>query len=186
MNSVQRVHAALRLEQPDRVPIVEFLVDEKIARAVMPDVLDVPDFMDRMGLDAIGTGARFDVLEESAENVEMWGSGLLGGGTEALHIARGPIKTFDVPSLPASRPDAPHRLRKLRQWSSATRESEPSAFITAPVYVVCLSDGQLATWAQTWSSSPSLTGLLMDKVLEVQHAVVRNAIAQGRSVSPRR
>ena len=31
MNSVERVQTALRLGQPDRVPVVEFVVDEKVA-----------------------------------------------------------------------------------------------------------------------------------------------------------
>ena len=29
MNSVERVHTALRLGQPDRVPVLEFVVDEE-------------------------------------------------------------------------------------------------------------------------------------------------------------
>ncbi|HET6454830.1 MAG TPA: hypothetical protein VFI02_10530, partial [Armatimonadota bacterium] len=59
MNSVERVHATLRLEQPDRVPVAEFIIDEKVARAIMPDMADIYDFMDRIGLDAVGCGALF-------------------------------------------------------------------------------------------------------------------------------
>jgi hypothetical protein len=53
MNSAERVNAALSLELPDRVPVAEFIVDERVARAIMPDMADIYDFMDRIGLDAI-------------------------------------------------------------------------------------------------------------------------------------
>jgi len=36
MTSPTRVEAALRLGQPDRVPVLEFVVNEKVARAAVP------------------------------------------------------------------------------------------------------------------------------------------------------
>ncbi|MSU69263.1 MAG: hypothetical protein EXS39_00500 [Opitutaceae bacterium] len=50
MNSVERVRTALKLGQPDRVPILEFLVDGNVARAAAPGCRDVADCMDRLGL----------------------------------------------------------------------------------------------------------------------------------------
>jgi uroporphyrinogen decarboxylase len=50
MNSVERVHTALKLGQPDRVPVLEFVVDEKVARAAVPGCRDVADCMDRLDM----------------------------------------------------------------------------------------------------------------------------------------
>ena len=59
MNSVERVKTALCLGQPDRVPVVEFVIDEKVARAAVPDCRDVADCMDRLDMDCVGCGAFF-------------------------------------------------------------------------------------------------------------------------------
>lgn len=47
------------LGQPDRVPVVEFVIDEKVARAAVPDCRDVADCMDRLDMDCVGCGAFF-------------------------------------------------------------------------------------------------------------------------------
>ena len=44
MNSVERTGTALLLGQPDRVPIVEFLIDPSVYRAILPDTRDQSDF----------------------------------------------------------------------------------------------------------------------------------------------
>ena len=54
MNSVERVYTALKLGQPDRVPVIEFVVDEKVARAAVPGCRDVADCLDRLDLDGVG------------------------------------------------------------------------------------------------------------------------------------
>jgi len=47
MNSVERVHSALKLGQPDRVPVLEFVVDEKVARAIAPAATVAQDLFRR-------------------------------------------------------------------------------------------------------------------------------------------
>ncbi len=56
MNFNERVFAALRNAQPVRVPVLEFVVDEKIAKAAVPDCLDVADCMYRLNMDGVGCG----------------------------------------------------------------------------------------------------------------------------------
>ena len=66
MNSAERVFCALRNEQPDSVPVVEFVVDEKVARKAVPSCMDSADCMDRLGMDGVGCGDRINAL--AAEN----------------------------------------------------------------------------------------------------------------------
>ena len=56
MNSSERVKAALRRQKPDRVPILEFVMDPKVAAAAAPGCRDVADCMDRLGLDGVACG----------------------------------------------------------------------------------------------------------------------------------
>jgi len=64
MDSRERVFTALRRQQPDRVPVMEFVVDEKVARAAVPGCHDVADCMDRLDMDAVGCGASFKKVRE--------------------------------------------------------------------------------------------------------------------------
>ncbi len=49
MNPVERGHTALKLGHPDRVPVIEFVVDEKVARAAVPGCRDVADAAPKVG-----------------------------------------------------------------------------------------------------------------------------------------
>ncbi|MCY2994693.1 MAG: hypothetical protein NTY19_43550 [Planctomycetota bacterium] len=55
VNSVERVHTALKLGQRDRVPVIEFVVDEEVARAAVPDCRDVADCLDRLDMDGVSS-----------------------------------------------------------------------------------------------------------------------------------
>jgi len=43
VNSADRVRTALQRGQPDRVPVVEFLIDPAVYRAILPDAQDQAD-----------------------------------------------------------------------------------------------------------------------------------------------
>lgn len=186
MNSVERVHAALRLEQPDRVPIVEFIVDEKVARAIMPDMRDVHDFMDRIGLDAVGTGARFDVVEECSDGtyVDEWGVRYKSGGTEAVaHPLEGPIKTIgDAIAYHPPDPDAPHRLSRLRTVVERYKGKRAICFHHRAAFMWSAYLMGIDKLLLNMVVEPEFAELLMDKVLEANMGVVRNAIRAGAEV----
>lgn len=186
MNPVQRVHKALRREQPDRVPIVEFIIDEKVARAISPDIADVPDFMDRIDLDGVGCGATFDIVKHNSDGtyIDEWGVKYLSGGTEVVaHPLEGPIKTIDdARAYQPPDPDAPHRLSRLRsvveryKGKRAILFHHRAAFMWS-AYLMGIDNLLLAMIAE-----PEFAETLMDKVLEANMRVVRNAIRAGAEV----
>ena len=53
MNGLERMHKALKVEEPDRVPHFEFLVDKKVRNAIKPG-LSNEDFHVYMDIDGIG------------------------------------------------------------------------------------------------------------------------------------
>ena len=76
MNSVERVHAALKNQIPDRVPVVEFVIDEKIARLAVPGCIDQSDCMDRLDMDAVGCGASFRKISHNPDGSYVDGPGV--------------------------------------------------------------------------------------------------------------
>ena len=105
MNCVERVHAALRLEQPDRVPIVEFLIDPKVAAAAVPGCRDGADCMDRLGMDAVACGAGFRRTAETARAGGMAARAVrhAGGCAEVVEFLKGILQDGDVLLVKGSR-----------------------------------------------------------------------------------
>ena len=116
MSSAERVHAALRLQQPDRVPVVEFVIDPKVARAAVPGCRDVADCMDRLGMDGVGCGACFESVRENSDGtfVDEWGVAYRRNAEAVHHPIAGPIKTLnDARAYVPPDPGASHRLGQL-------------------------------------------------------------------------
>lgn len=73
MNSYERVMAALRLEEPDRIPSFEWSINERVSSALEPGCGPF-DFEERIGLDAVVVYAdeRKNWLSESSY-IDEWG-----------------------------------------------------------------------------------------------------------------
>ena len=119
MNGYQRVKTALELKKPDRVPIVEFLIDSKVIKRVCPEAKDQADFAQIVGLDAVTCLgiSQFNKISENSDGtyVDEWGVLYKEGGSEAIsHPIKGPIQTMcDLEHYVPPDPDAPHRLGNL-------------------------------------------------------------------------
>ena len=96
MNSCERVMMALRRQTPDRVPVLEFVIDEKVARAAAPGCRDAADCMDRVGMAAVGCGARFERVRENSDGsyVDEWGVTYKPGPEVLSHPIRGPLASL--------------------------------------------------------------------------------------------
>ena len=75
MNSVDRVLTTLRREEPDRVPIVELVIDPKVSKAAVPGCADVADCMDKLDMDCVSCGVQFSPVENRDDGtwVVEWG-----------------------------------------------------------------------------------------------------------------
>jgi uroporphyrinogen-III decarboxylase len=119
MNSLERVSAALRGETPDRVPILEWFVHQKVYQSILPGTT-WPDFVEEIDLDAVTAHFIFEgTFKETRidENtvVNEWGV-TLGVTEEHLAPIDGPIKTLgDAQKYIAPDPNASHRLARVVQ-----------------------------------------------------------------------
>ncbi|MBU0769566.1 MAG: hypothetical protein KJ687_10790 [Proteobacteria bacterium] len=97
MTSYERVKIALELKgEPDRVPIVEFIIDPKIIKKACPVAKDQADFSEIMGLDAVCCGAEFRKVSEYNDGTytDEWGVTYQPGSEVVSHPVRCPIHTI--------------------------------------------------------------------------------------------
>jgi uroporphyrinogen decarboxylase len=106
MTSAERVLAALRREEPDRIPHFEWIIDRRVRDAICPGA-SMEEFTVRMGLDAILTAPDFrkEPLGPGLTRSE-WGMVMKDSGEEHGVAVEHPIRTLD--DLRAYRPPDPH------------------------------------------------------------------------------
>ncbi len=186
MNSTERVRAALQLGQADRVPVLEFIIDDRVARALIPDIRDQADFMDRMDMDGVGCGASFRVVAENSDGtyVDEWGVTYSSGGVEAVaHPLRGPVSSMaDARSFTPPGPDAPHRIEKLRDLVSRYKGKRAICFHHRAAFMWSAYLMGLDNLLAALASELDFAEYLMDKVLDTNMQIVRNAIRAGAEV----
>jgi len=185
MNSVERVHAALKLKQPDRVPVMEFLVDEKIAAAAVPGCIDVADCMDRLGLDAAGCGALFKRVRENSDGtfVDEWGVTYKGGPEAIAHPLKGVIHSMDdARAYTAPDPNVPWRLGKLPDIVERYKGKRAITFHHRAAFMWSAFLMDIEELLINMLVDKDIVEIVFDKVLDANMAVVRNAIRAGAEV----
>ena len=185
MNSVERVHTALKLGQPDRVPVIEFVVDEKIARAAVPGCRDVPDCMDQLDMDGVGCGARFDVVQRNADGsyVDEWGVTYIPSPEAVAHPHHGPVATLeDARAYTPPDPDAPHRLGKLPDLVTRYKGKRAICFHHRAAFMWSAYLMGLDNILLNFLIEPELVEIVMDKVLRCNMRIVQRAIQAGAEV----
>jgi uroporphyrinogen decarboxylase len=185
MNSVERVHTALRLGQPDRVPILEFGVDENIARAAAPGCRDVADCLDRLDLDGVSCGAQFEIVSQNADGsyTDEWGVSYMPSIELVSHPIRGPIETLaDARDYNPPDPAAPHRLGKLPDLVARYKGKRAICFHHRAAFMWSAYLMGLDNILMNMLAEPDLVELTMGKVLDVNMEVVRRAIRTGAEV----
>lgn len=185
MNSQERIFAALRREQPDRVPVLEFVIDEKVAQATVPGCLDAADCMDRLNMDGVGCGAQFDRVRtfEDGTFEDEWGV-VYQDNTEAVaHPLRGPIATMaDAHAYTPPDPDASQRLTKLRDIVKRYKGKRAICFHHRAAFMWSAYLMGIENLLMAFLAEPELAECVMDKTLEANMRVVRNAIRAGAEI----
>ncbi|MFC1526244.1 uroporphyrinogen decarboxylase family protein [Candidatus Latescibacterota bacterium] len=184
MNSLERVVAALRGQEPDRVPIVESVVDMGVRRALFPEAAETGAFSEAIGLDAVGCGMDFGCYDQTDETYrDEWGVTYRRAPQALSHPVQGPISSMDdLLSYEPPDPQAPGRLGALPdlvaryKGKRAITVHHRAAFMWS-AYLAGLD--QLLLW---FALDPELAHGLLDRVLEANIAVARRCIREGAEV----
>jgi uroporphyrinogen decarboxylase len=185
MNSVERVHTALRLGVPDRVPVLELSFNERVAKAISPDCQDVADCMDGLDLDGVGCTACFNTVGHNPDGsyVDEWGVTYFPTVEAAAHPVRGPIVTLDdARAWTPPDPDAPWRLGKLPELVSRYKGKRAIMFHHRAAFMWSAGLMGLDNILMNFIAEPELVELVMDKVLRCSMQIARRAIRAGAEI----
>jgi uroporphyrinogen decarboxylase len=185
MNSAERVRIALKRGQPDRVPVLEFVVDEKVARVAVPGCRDPADCMDRLDMDGVGCGAHFATVSTSADGsyIDEWGVTYKANTEAVAHPIRGPIRSLaDARAYQPPDPDAPHRLGKLPELVERYKGRRAICFHHRAAFMWSAYLMGIDAILMNFLAEPELVELVMDKVLACNMRIVERAIRAGAEV----
>lgn len=185
MNSSERVYAALRGEKPDRVPVVEFVIDPGVMHAAVPEARDVADGMDRLEMDAVSCGVEFARVEDRDDGtwLDEWGVVYKSGSEVVAHPLAGPIETLD--DLQAYQPPDPHAGGRLGVLPDLVRRYKGKRAILFHQRAAFMWSAYLMgidRLLMAMAAEPELVEALLDRVLEVNLAVARRAVDAGAEV----
>ncbi len=185
MNSIERVHCALRGEQPDRVPVVEFVIDEKVFARAVPGCRDVADCMDRLGMDSVGCGAFFGKVRENSDGsfVDEWGVTYISNTEAVAHPVAGPVKTLaDAKAYTPPDPDAADRLGKLPDLVKRYKGKRAIIVHHRAAFMWSAYLMGIDHILMSFLTEPETVEIVMDKVLECNMRIVQRAIRAGAEV----
>jgi len=117
MNGYERFMAALRREQPDRIPIWELLINEPVIKALHGDIT-LEDFIEKEDLDGICVFENFKEQKRIDSNtfIDEWGITWVVEPNGVAYPAGHPIKgESDLDKLKAPDPDADYRMDNLKR-----------------------------------------------------------------------
>jgi uroporphyrinogen decarboxylase len=184
MTSTERVHAALTGVMPDRVPLVEMLVDPKVAAALVPQATDMAEAMDLLDLDCVPCSAAFPPVTTDGDYfTDEWGVTY----KRSEHVLSHPLKPAltnrdDLLRWTPPDPDAPHRLEALRRnverfkGQRAIFMHHRAAFMHS---VYLLGMGRLL---ECFYTDPEFVHEVMERVVTVNERIIRNGIRLGAEV----
>jgi uroporphyrinogen decarboxylase len=183
MNSVERVSASLRGETPDRVPILEWFVHEKVFQAILPNST-WSDFVEKIDLDAItahfifeGTFKETRIDEKTVVN--EWGV-TLGVTDEHMAPIDGPIKSLDdALKYIAPNPDAPHRLGGLPEYVLRFKGKKAIIWCQRAEFMWAADLLRLDNLLVAFLENPRLAHEVLEVVNDFAVALARRAVRAG-------
>ncbi|MBN2558491.1 MAG: hypothetical protein JXB33_07050 [Clostridia bacterium] len=185
MNGFERIMTAMRLGQPDRVPISEFLIDRKVYRHFFPDAESQMELEIAWDMDAVGCGAEFFVTEEINKNefVDEWGVRYKRNEEHVAHPVKGCIfNREDLKKYTPPDPEHPGRLGRLPELVSRFKGGKAIIFRHRAAFMWSCYLMGMDEMLMNFILEPQLCHDLMDLVLDANIRVVRRAVRAGADI----
>jgi uroporphyrinogen decarboxylase len=184
MTSTERVHAALTGAMPDRVPLVEMLVDPKVAAALVPAATDMAEAMDLLDLDCVPCSVAFPPVTTDGDYfTDEWGVTY----KRSEHVLSHPLKPAltsrdDLLKWTPPDPDAAHRLEALRR-NVARFKGQRAIFLhhrAAFMHSVYLLG--MDRLLECFYTDPEFVHEVMERVVTVNERIIRNGLRLGAEI----
>lgn len=185
MNSYERVMIALAVGEPDRVPLIEALIDPNVVRALCPQVKDQNEFEDLMGLDAVSCFVQFRKISERSDGTyfDEWGVRYKPNSEVVTHPVEGPIRlSEDLKNYQTPDPDAPWRLGKIPELVHRYKGKKAIVFHQRAAFMWSVYLNGMENLLMNFLTEPEFAHQLMDKVLAVNLKIARNALSAGADI----
>ena len=185
MNSYERFMVALGRQQPDRVPIVEFVIDPRIVNALCPGASSQTDFEVRMNFDAVCCGAEYKIVSHNRDGsyTDEWGVVYRQGTEIQNHPISGPINSeADLERYVPPDPDASFRLGVLPELVQKFKFNKAIIFRHRAAFMWSVFLNGMEDLLMNFLSAPAFAHRLLDKVLEVNIKIARKAIRAGADI----
>ena len=185
MNGYERFMAALRRQQPDQVPLMEFVIDARVSGAICPEAKSQTDFEVAMDFDAVCCGAEYTKAGQDADGtyLDEWGVTYKAGPELQDHPIRGPISSEeDLIRYTPPDPDAPCRLGVLPQLVKIFKHTKAIVFRHRAAFMWSAFLNGMDNLLMNFLCAPAFAQRLLDRVLEVNIRVARRAVQAGADV----
>jgi uroporphyrinogen decarboxylase len=183
MNGRERTLTALRLGQPDRVPVLEIAVDSKVIEAVVPGG-DQAAFVEALDLDAIGAGPSYarEPLPDNRYRDE-WGTIYYDSPQLIGSPLDGPIHSpSDLRGYVPPDPGAPERLGKLPEYVRRFKGQRAIVWHQREAFMTTALLSGLERFLAMLYDEPGLVHRMVDMVVDVHVALARRAVRAGADV----
>ena len=185
MNSYERVMTALAVGEPDRVPLLEILIDPKVIRALCPQAKDQNEFEDLMDFDAVSCMVNFRRVSEWPDGtyLDEWGVRYKPNPEVMAHPIEGPIRLpEDLRNYQPPDPDAAWRLGKLPELVHRFKGKKAVVFHQRAAFMWSVYLNGMENLLVNFLTEPDFAHQLMDKVLTANIKVARNALRAGADI----
>jgi uroporphyrinogen decarboxylase len=186
LNSVERVFTALRGEQPDRVPVLEWFVHPRVYRDIVPGA-NWPDFVEAVGLDAIASlflyeGSFLETPLDEKTVINEWGV-TLGITDEHKAPIDGPIKSLkDARAYTPPDPAAPHRLGCLPEYVERFKGRKAVIWCQRAEFMWAADLLCLDNLLISFLDQPQLAHEVLEMISDFAVALARRAVRAGADV----
>ncbi len=184
MNCAERVLTALRGEQPDRVPVIESVIDVGVRRQLFPDAVEIGAFSDAIGLDAVGTGCVFQHRNETGSSyVDEWGVTYRKSKETLSHPVGSSITNMDeLRAYTPPDPDAAWRLGELPGLVDRYKGQKAITFHHRAAFMWAAYLAGLDHLLLCFLDDPEFAHALMDIVVDTNITIARRAVRAGVDV----
>ena len=185
MNPRERIITAIHLKEPDRVPILEWIIDPSVYKAILPDAQTQADFEDAFDFDAVCCRTNFKSVKENADNtyVDEWGVTYKQSQEVVGHPIRGPIETpEDLKNYSPPDPDVPERLGRLPELVKRFKGQRAIIFVHRSEFIWSAYLNNLDNLLMNFILEPQFVSDIMDTVLDVNIRISKNAIRAGAEI----